>query len=361
MEELPRQRVLRALEHKAPRRVPFSWGFGPTGEEQAALDAYLARFGANFDDLERATCDIRYAGARYLGPKFPERTDMWGIRRRPVSYGFGVYDEFEHFPLAGVETVSAVENYPWPKPEWFDFSRIADDIRSTGENGRYAIRAGGGNPFEIFCWMTGLEESLVKLLELPEVVSAALDRITDFFCRMCRSMLDAAHGGIDLVFTADDLGGQHGLLMSRQTYRKILMPFHRRLHDTIHAYEGPRTLYHSDGSVVDLLDDLIEAGVDILEAVQVDADGMAPEGLKMRFGDRLSFHGGVSVQQLLPRATSDEVRQEVARLKRVFGAGGGYICAPAHAIQALTPPENVIAMVEEAVEQPLAALLKRSK
>ncbi len=104
-------------------------------------------------------------------------------------------------------------------------------------------------------------------------------------------------------------------------------------------------MYHSDGAVFDILPDLMEAGVEVLEAVQTDADGMAPERLKAAYGDRLAFHGGIAVQSLLPNADEATVFAECRNLIDVFGEGGGYIAAPTHAIQMGTPPENVLAML----------------
>lgn len=152
---------------------------------------------------------------------------------------------------------------------------------------------------------------------------------------------------VDLVFMADDLGGQNGLLMSLDTYRAVIKPFHRRLAACVKAHApNAKCMHHSDGAVFDVLPDLIDAGVEVLEAVQTDAVGMEPERLKQTFGDRLSFHGAISVQQLLPHSDADTVRDECRRLVKVLGEGGGYIAAPAHAIQVGTPPENVLAMLE---------------
>ena len=149
-------------------------------------------------------------------------------------------------------------------------------------------------------------------------------------------------------------------MIGRSTYRELIMPYHRRLYGLAHE-QVRYTIHHSDGSVYDLLDDLHEAGVDCLEAVQVECRDMEPEKLKARFGDRLAFQGGVSVQQVLPRLSAEEVRAEVRRLKSVFGKGGGYICAPSHALQAGTPAENVIALAEEGVEMPLGEIIAQTK
>ena len=148
-------------------------------------------------------------------------------------------------------------------------------------------------------------------------------------------------------------------MMSPATYRARVKPYHARLCRVAHEHGLP-AIHHSDGSVAGLLDDLIDAGVDCLEAVQTECRDMAPESLKARFGDRLAFQGGVSVQQVLPRGTVADVRRHVRHLKATLGRSGGYICAPSHCIQAGTPPENVVAMVEEGVEETLADIARRA-
>jgi len=358
MSQTPRERVIDALNHREPERVPFALRTY-TAETRAAMDAYLKPTGTDFGSLVRAVSDVRSTGPEYIGPEFPPQTDYWGLKYKTFSYGTGEYQEFDVQPLAGIETVEAMDAYPWADPDWFDYQGLREKIRREGEDGKYAILAGKCYPFERFTWMTGMEETMMKLILNPEVVHRAFGHITDFFCEYARRILEAAGDVIDMFFTADDVGSQNGPLISPQTYRDMIMPYHKRIHDVIHGF-GTTTVYHTDGSVVDLLPDLIEAGVDFQEAVQVDAAGMDPEVLKSRFGDVLGFHGGVSVQQVLPRCSVDEVRAEVAKLKRVFGAGGGYICAPTHAIQVGTPCENVIAMIEEAVERPLDAILRKS-
>ena len=204
----------------------------------------------------------------------------------------------------------------------------------------------GGNPFEIYCWLAGLEEAMVNLALAPEAVERALDHITSFFEERLRRVLSVAGDAVDLVFLADDLGSQNGLLLSNAMYRAVLQPCHRRLTEAIHCLAPHvKAVFHSDGAVSDVIPDLIEAGIDVLEAVQVDATGMDPVRLKREFGRDLCFHGGISVQQLLPRADATTVARECRRLVEIFGADGGYIAAPTHAVQMGTPPENVDAML----------------
>jgi uroporphyrinogen decarboxylase len=134
--------------------------------------------------------------------------------------------------------------------------------------------------------------------------------------------------------------------MSRETYRAVLQPFHRRLVDAVRQC-APQAfcLFHSDGAVFDIIPDLLDAGIDTLEAVQTDAAGMDPASLKRAYGARLSFQGAISVQHLLPHGDSETVARECGKLVSILGAGGGYIAAPSHAIQVGTPPGNVIAML----------------
>ena len=342
----PRERVLAAIAHMQPDRVPFSWGFGPTREMTVALEQFLVGQGIDWQKLRYAVDDIRNVELRYLGAALPPRTDLWGIRRRAMQYHGGAYDEIDYYPLAGVEDVAALAAYPWPSADDYDYDSVRARILAGDPARRYATKFGGGNPFEIYCWMTGLEEALENVLVNPSLVRAALDYISGFFIARIERVLAQCGDLVDLLFYADDLGGQQGLLLSRTAFREVVMPCHQRMADVAHRLAPhAKIMHHSDGSVFDLLPDLLECGVDILEAVQTDAAKMEPERLKAAFGDRLGFHGGISVQSLLPYGDRAFVASECRRIVEILGEHGGYIAAPAHAIQYGTPPENVLAML----------------
>lgn len=356
----PRERVLTALAHRTPDRVPFSWGFGPTPEMNAVLTRFFAERGKDWEKLRAATDDKRRLEAPYVGRKLPEQTDIWGIRRKPVSYGIGIYHEFERFPLAGMQNVEELARHSWPSPDDFDYGSLRNRAAELDPDRSRVFYFFGGNPFEIYCWMTGLEESLVNLKANPDLVLAALDRITRFFEEKIRRTLAAAGDRMDILFIADDLGGQNGLLLARETYRELIQPFHRRL-ARLGKEMAPhlKVMFHTDGAVFDIIPDLMDAGVEILEAVQTDAQGMSPEALKSAYGGRLCFHGGISVQQLLPRSEEATVKRECRHLVEVLGQGGGYIAAPSHAIQTGTPPGNILAMLEAILgEHDLGVALK---
>jgi uroporphyrinogen decarboxylase len=154
---------------------------------------------------------------------------------------------------------------------------------------------------------------------------------------------------VDLVFTADDIGDQRGLLMPFAKWESLIKPYHRRLNDTIHEH-GARVIYHTDGSIMDAVDGLVDMGIDVLQALQFSAANMDPARLKDGWGGRLSFEGGVSVQTTLPFGTPEGVRREVEERITVLGRDGGYILGPSHNIQAGTPPENIEALFDTALE-----------
>ncbi|MCL5999342.1 MAG: hypothetical protein M1546_25250 [Chloroflexi bacterium] len=345
----PRERVRTALQHQTPDRVPFAWNFGPTPEMTVALERYLASRRLDWQRLRTATDDILQIAPAYIGPELAPHTDIWGIQRRIMSYGTGQYDEIAVYPLAGLSSVTGIDTYPWPDPHAYADAGLREYILSADPTCHLAHKLAiqvCGNPFEIYCWMAGLEEALVNMLAAPELVHAALEHITQFFETRLRLALARCADLIDILYFADDLGGQTGLLLSRQTYRAILQPYHRRLMRLAkqlapHAH----VMFHSDGAVFDILPDLMAAGVEVLEAVQTDANGMQPQQLKQAYGAQLCFHGGISVQALLPYADEQMVFAECQRLTATFGQNGGYIAAPSHAIQVGTPPQNVMAML----------------
>lgn len=341
--QTPHERVLAGLAHQATAQIPFSWGFGPTGEMAAVLQQYYAGQGLEWGTLRRETDDLVRPSPK---PLVAPTGNIWGIRTKRTDYGTGSYNEFCDFPLAGVTEPAALDAYPWPDPANYDDAGFPELLAAVNPGHYRAVMVPGGNPFEIYCWLAGLEEAMVNLALAPEAVERALDHITSFFEERLRRVLTAAGDSIDLVFLADDLGSQSGLLLSNDMYRAILQPCHRRLTETIHrTAPHVKAAFHSDGAVFDVIPHLIDAGIDVLEAVQVDAAGMDPARLKREFGRDLCFHGGISVQQLLPHSDPATVERECQRLVGIFGEDGGYIAAPTHAVQVGTPPENVDAML----------------
>jgi len=344
-----RERVRLALEHQTTDRIPFAMVCaGINAPAHRALEEYLAR--------ERQTTvaavlqplvDIQGCAPPYVGPALPAGTDMWGVHRKPVSYGADCYHEIDVYPLAGARTVADIAAHAWPTPDLFDYAALPGLVARWQADGEYCLMLSNGNIFETTWYMRGFEQSFMDLVMEPELFHAIAKRVTDFFCEHFRRALSAVPGAIDLVFTADDIGGQNGLLMSLAMWEEHLKPYHARLNEVIHEH-GARVIYHSDGAVAEAAPGLLEMGIDVLQALQFDAAGMDPADLKGRFGDRLCFEGGVSVQHTLPFGTAEDVADEVRRRIDILGAGGGYILGPSHAIQAGTPPENIVALLDTA-------------
>jgi uroporphyrinogen decarboxylase len=345
-----RERVRLALEHQPTDRIPIAMvcsGINsPADAEFAAL--LRERKGCDLNSYLDGILDVRGVGARYTGPRLASGVDIWGVRRKTQSFGIGGYDEIVEYPLAGARSPKDLEKHLWPSPEWFDYPSLEESIRQAQADGEHCLMIHNGNIFESAWYMRGFEQMFVDFVDSPELVHALFERVTEFYCAHFRRLLEAAEGRVDLAFTADDIGGQNGLLVSLRTWEEFIKPYHQRLNRVIHEF-GVKVIYHTDGAVMKAVPGLIDMGIDVLQALQFSARGMAPAALKAMAGDRLCFEGGVSVQTTLPFGSTEDVRAEVETLIATLGRGGGYILGPSHAIQAGTPAENVLAMFETAL------------
>jgi uroporphyrinogen decarboxylase len=344
-----RERVRLALQHRTTDRIPIGMvcaGLNPPVLD--ALEQWLSRERqCTVDDYLVPLVDIVEVSPPYIGPPMPSDTDVWGVRRREVSYGSGSYNEIVHYPLSGDWSPSRLASHPWPDPAWYDYDSLPALVRAVRARSDRCVMVTNGNIFETSWYMRGFEQMLMDVMTDEELVHAVMGRVTDFYVSFFRRILEAAPGEIDLVFTADDIGDQRGLLMPYDRWERLLKPYHRRLNDAIHEH-GAKVIYHTDGSIMDAVGGLADMGIDVLQALQFSADNMDPVRLKAEHGDRLCFEGGVSVQTTLPFGSSDDVRREVEDRITVLGRNGGYILGPSHWIQAGTPPENVAAMFDTA-------------
>ncbi len=345
-----RERVLLALSHRTTDRIPISDICGtlnpPAGEE---FNNYLVKY-HNIDAISYIVdiVDTRALTYFYNGPGLEAGEDFWGVRRKPVSYGEGSYDEIYHHPLKDIQTVAELNRYRWPSADWFQYDMTKDVIKGLNGDQQYCIIAGIANPFETSWFLRGFEQFFIDMATKPDLVHELMRRVTDFFVESFSRLLKAADGMIDLVFTADDIGQQTGLLMSLPMWTEFIKPCHARINEMVHNM-GAKVIYHTDGAIMTALEGLIDMGIDVLQALQFDARGMDPSLLKQQTGDRLCYAGGVSVQKLLPFGTAEEVAAETKKLIDILGKGGGYILGPSHCVQAGTPPENIYAMFETAL------------
>jgi len=345
-----RERVRLALEHRTTDRIPVGMvcaGINPPALR--ALEEWLrAERRIGVAQYLAPIVDIVEVAPRYRGPALPANTDIWGVTRRAMSYGDGSYDEIAHYPLAGELDAGGVARHRWPDPAWFDYGTLAADIAAARAVSDRAVMVTNGNIFETAWYMRGFEQMLMDVMSDEALVHDVMTRVTDFYVAFFCRILEAVPGQVDLVFTADDIGDQRGLLMPYERWERLIKPHHQRLNAAIHE-RGARVIYHTDGSIMDAVGGLTAMGIDVLQALQFSADNMDPVRLKEEHGTRLCFEGGVSVQTTLPFGTAEDVRREVEERISVLGRGGGYILGPSHWIQAGTPPQNIAALFDTAV------------
>lgn len=348
------ERFMKAVNHQKPDRPPINYISTPEAEEK--LKKHLG-----IDDnealLRRLGADIRYVAGRFVGPEgmmgaagvTAVGRDFWGVVWQPKTNRFGAYNEIAFHPLASAKTVKEIEQYHWPSVDWFDYSNLEEDIDRHNRDQRRAIFFFVGGAFETPWYMRGLERFLMDLVESPDIAEAISNRVSDFYLKRAMKALEAADGKIDVFYSGGDIGTQRGMMLAPELWRKHIKPYSMKLIKTFKDL-GYITFYHSCGSIVPVIQDFIEMGLDILDPIQPRAEGMDPAFLKSQFGDQLTFHGGIDVQQLLPFGSPREIADKVKELIGVLGKNGGYIVAPAHAIQPDTPPENILAMYDAAKE-----------
>ncbi len=336
----PKERWLAVLKRERVDRVPSDiWA---TPEVVEKLCGY---FGVDdyWEVIDKLEIDRPFhVGGRYIGPKFPEGTDIWGVRYKVVDYGTGKYSEVDYHPLADVKALRELKEYPWPSADWFDFSDVKEQIEKHQHR---PIIAGGVEPFLRYCYMRGMEQAMIDLIEAPDLVEYVFDRIFEFEIKQLERVLNQVGDMVDVVSTAEDLGSQTGPLFSVKCFREIWVPRFKKYIE-LAKQVGAYIFYHTDGSARVFIPDLIEMGVNILNPIQANCEGMEREGLKRDFGDKLIFHGSVDNQKILPFGTPEDVRSEVIDCFEKLGVGGGYICAPCHNIQPNTPIENILVMYQ---------------
>lgn len=374
-----RERVLAALAHEEPDRVPIVIGASnATGMKMAPYRGLKALLGIEAPDrylydwpelgtalLDEATLDRLHVDVRGVHDRFPEATELRNRTRPPhapfiddwgsgqVEIEDGTWFPGVH-PMIDATTIEDIERYPWPDmDDPYRVAHVRQAAARLAADDRYAIMATPWLlfPFERAIAMQGLERCVIAMATEPELSVALLARIAELCKTLMGHFLEALGDDVDIVKIGDDLGSQQGLLISPAMYRRILKPVHADYIAFIKARTKAKVFFHTDGDVWDVVDDLVEIGVDILNPIQTSAGRMSDvAGLKRRFGDALSFCGAIDTQEVLPRGSVSDVRAEVGRIIEALAPGGGYLLAAVHTIMSEVPPENVLAMTDAAVE-----------
>jgi uroporphyrinogen decarboxylase len=362
-----RERVLTALRHAEPDRVPIDLGSGTTGIEVEAYDRLKALLGfesrtrtfvrdhAEVDEalLQRFGIDTRYVrvgaprGYRLQIDADNSYADIWGVRwRKPPS---SLYWDMVSHPIAE-PTMAALDAYRWPDPH--DPGRtegLRERAQALAEQKAYAVVLDntGFGVFEQGWALRGFENFYTDLVAEPEFAEALMQRVGDYQVALYEHVLAEVGPYVDVVMVAEDLGSQDGPLISPETYRRMIKPVEKRIWQFIKSKTSARLFLHSCGSVRRFIPDLIEIGVDILNPVQVAAAEMDPAELKREYGKDLTFWGGgCDTQQVLTFGTADDVEREVRRRVRELGPGGGFVFNQIHNIQPGVPAENIVRMFD---------------
>jgi uroporphyrinogen decarboxylase len=378
--QTPRERLLTALDHREPDRVPIDLGGNQTGIHKFAYQKLIALLGLEEEIiimdavqqlakpseavLKRLHVDTRYvwAGAaksfkggvvkrRRGGRLWHDLADEFGVVwSMPDDHPF--YMDISHSPLAGL-SLDEIKAYPFPKgDDPTRFEGLRDRVMAIRRDTPYPVISGiSGVVYEICWYMRGLENLFIDMMEQPQVLDAIIDRTLEFWLGWFRLFLDEVGDVVDVIMIGDDLTGQDGPLYPPRIYRSIVRPRQERLVQYIKSRTRAKIWYHTCGSALEYIPDLLDNGIDILNPVQISARGMDPGWLKATYGGRLTFWGGgIDAQHVLPSASPDVVREHVRRSLAAFKPGGGYVFNNVHNIQADVPPDNVLALFDAAFE-----------
>jgi len=376
----PRERMMLALNHQVPDRVPIDLGGFQTGIHKRAYAALLEHLRlrepiATLDPvqqlakpsemiLQRFRVDTRYitahAPASFKGGIV--QNQRGGKLWHDLKDEFGIvwsmpddqqlYMDITHHPLADA-TVADLDDYPFPVGnDPTRFTGVREQAQRLRDETDYVICTGIGGVVYEFCWyLRGLETWFMDLVQDPSFCEALLDRMLRYWTDFYSGFMAAVGDLVDVVMVGDDLAGQQGPLFNPVTYRRLIKPRQKKLVQHVRSLTRAKIWYHTCGSCAEYIPDLIDNGVDIINPVQIGVRGMEPAELKARYGDRIVFWGGgIDAQHVLPFATVGELREHVRRNMAAFMPGGGYVFNNVHNVQHGVPPANVVALFDAAYE-----------
>jgi len=368
-----RERILRALNHEEPDRVPMD--LGSTHDSSIVVEGYerlKAHFGvsskteimqrmtraAMVDEavLQKLGIDTRAVilgsptrgVAAELGPR--AYRDMWGVDRVHPE-GSYYYDQ-RTAPLSGSITMADVSRYPWPDPEDPGLlSGMRERLNWIRTHTDAAAILTLPAPFvHLTQFIRGFEGWYTDFILGVDVLEALFDAVLEVTLRIAERELKLLGPEVDVVRCGDDLGGQTGLQISYDHYARFIKPRHAKFFRKVKEMTPAKLMFHSCGSIVDILDDLVDIGVDIINPVQVTARGMDPAFLKKKYGSKLVFWGGTDSQKTMPFGSVEDVHKMVATLIETLAPGGGFVFSSCHNIQPDVSLEKVLAMFNHARE-----------
>ena len=331
--------ILEQIHHKETRPVPFTLGFegdvanrldqyyGGT-EWRKKLIPYMVSVGV-VDTMMRRHIDEIHEQDPY--------GVIWRMDRRPWY--------LEKAPLEK----PSLDGYKFPTPESFFNPERKEQIRQYCENNKdkFLIGGLGWGLFEISWSLRGFENIMMDSVVAPDFYEEMLDNIMNLYLAFVDYTTDLP---IDAIMFGDDWGDQRGIILGPELWRKFLKPRWAKIYDAVHT-KGKFVISHCCGSMVDVMPDVIEMGLDVLESVQPEARGMNPYELKKNWGDKITFWGCLGTQSIIPYGTPDDIKSEVSRLCKEMGRGGGFILSSAKPLQPETSTENAVAVFEAFTNQ----------
>jgi uroporphyrinogen decarboxylase len=272
--------------------------------------------------------------------------DEFGVVRRKTPSS-KTYD-LHRSPLSGQIDIEDVEAFAWPDPDDPGYRR------GLNEKARFLYqhtdRALVGyllyNIIHMAQYLRGFDNWFMDFAENPALSHALHKRCADLTIEVARHFLEAVGEYVQLVMFSDDIAGQQGLMISPQAFRDIIKPQWKRLFACIRQHTKAKLALHCCGNITPILDDIVELGVDVINPVQLAAKNMDSAFLKGKYGDKLSFWGGIDTQHVLPYGSPENVTNEVRRRIEDLATGGGYLLAASHTIQPDVSPENICAMFD---------------
>lgn len=364
-----RQRILATLNHEAPDHIPTDGWFHP--EVRKKLHEYYKT-----KDWSTVLHNLGVEGWAECGPSivFPEyekkctgrpgekpgKRAVW-INERVFKDGWGVkyqfgesdwYVERLEGPLESAQTIQDILAYPFPAIEQIrEPENYEAEVKSLKEKELF-VSASIPNPYKTAWELRGMDNILVDYLINVEMLNALYDKLYHLYTEM---VLRAIHAGVDMIKIIGDIAMQDRIIMGPDAWRKMDKPRLAKLIAACKAINPDIFLFiHSDGNVMDLMDDFVEIGFDVVNPIQPEC--MDPVKVKKRWGDKITLHGGVSLQRTLPFGSTDDVRDEVETLIRKCGYNGGLVVFPSNVIQPDTSVENIIACFHAARDFDVASL-----
>lgn len=369
-----RERILNAVSHQQPDRVPIdlggtrSTGIVFEGYEKLRKHFDIQKPPAIIDRMQRlADVDERILkeldiDTRAVLPGGPSKKglaeelsprgyrDLWGVDR--VNPEGSYYYDMVKSPLSGEIIKTDVIQFPWPDPDDDGYRQgLKERLSWIRANTDAAAILSLPPPFvHVSQYMRGFEDWYVDFIANKPLLEVLFDCILEYNMEISRRILSDVGKEVDLIFCADDLGTQYGLMVRPDDFRSLLKPRLATYMKQIREMSPAKIMFHTCGSVVDIIPDLSEIGIDILNPVQVSAAEMNPVHLKKDFGDTMVFWGAMDTQNILPFGTVEDVKKMVETRIEEMGEGGGFVLTSVHNIQPDVPLENILTMFQHARE-----------